>query len=84
MNTLNFDHLITGNPQAVRSLLVSGDPFRVSATNMQEMLQVQYSPQWSNDRFHEEAVIINYFNLLQDCEGTVVSMYLYMLTFYYV
>jgi len=38
--------------------------------DMQKLFEVQYSPKGSNKRCHEEAVIINWYNL-QDCEGTV-------------
>ena len=67
-NTLNFGHLVTANPQAIRSLFVSRQQ-NLTAIDMQELFDVQYSPQGSNKRSHEEAVIINWFNLLQDCEG---------------
>lgn len=76
LSTLHFNHLITANPQAVRSLLASGDPFHVSAASMQELFKIEFSPQGSNDRFHEEAVIMNYYNFLQDCEGTVLCLYM--------
>ena len=64
----HFSHLVTANPQAIRSLFVSREQ-NLTAIDMQELFDVQYSPQGSNKRSHEEAVIINWFNLLQDCEG---------------
>ena len=68
VNTLNFQNLITSNPQATRSLLVFGKS-TLSATFLQEAFIIDYSLNGSNDKSQEEAVIMNFFDFLQDCEG---------------
>ena len=72
MNTLNFGHLITTNNHAIRSFFIQEKYPHLSAAFMQEIFLVQYSPEGSNDRIHEEAVVMNWFDFLQDCEGTNV------------
>ena len=68
VNTLNFNHIIASNPQAVRSLFVPSN-FHLTASFMQEEFIIEYSIDGSNDRVREEAVIMNWFDYLQDCEG---------------
>ena len=69
INTLNFSQLVGANHNAVWSLFTSKGHRSLSTSFMQEIFLVQYSPDGSNSRIHEEAVIINWFNHLQDCEG---------------
>ena len=51
------------------SLFTSKGHRSLSTSFMQEIFLVQYSPDSSNNHIHEEAVIRNWFNYLQDCEG---------------
>ncbi len=67
VNTLNFFYLIMSNPQDTRSLFVFGKS-SLSATYLQEAFIIDYS-NGSNDKIQEEAVIMNFFDFLQDCEG---------------
>jgi len=40
---------------------------------MQEIYLVQYSPDGPNSCIHDEPVVMNWFNYLQDCEDNVVT-----------
>ena len=67
--TLNFSQLIGANHNAVWYLFTSKGHRSLSTSFMQEIFLMQYSPDGSNSRTHEEAVIMNWFNYLQDCVG---------------
>ena len=70
MQTLHFDHLVGASPDLIRYLLVSGATPPLSAAGILDMMKVHYSPPGSNLRQSEEAVILNWFDFLQECEGT--------------
>ena len=70
MQTLHFDHLVGASPDLIRYLLVSGVTPPLSAAGIQDMMKIHCSPPGSNLRQSEEAVILNWFHFLQECEGT--------------
>ena len=72
LNTLQFDQLIAVSPEVVRCLLTEEKFFGISAAKLQELLTIEYSPQGSNYRLKEEAIIFNLFTFLQDSEGILM------------
>lgn len=68
LETLHFDHLVGASPDMIRCLLVSGAVPPLSAASLQDMMKIQYSLPGSNLRQSEEAVTLNWFNFLQECE----------------
>ena len=71
LQTLHFDHIVGASPSVIRCLLVSGSGIRLTAAGLQDTMKIQYTPSGSNWRQMEETVILNWFNLLQECEGAV-------------
>ena len=71
LETLQFNRLVRDSPVAVRSLLRAGSFQTLSAAKMQDMLDIQYSPQGSNRYAQETSVIFNIYNFFQECEGSL-------------
>lgn len=69
LQTLHFDHLVGASPGMVRCLLVAKGALLLSAASLQDMMKITYSPPGCNLRQSEEAVTLNWFNFLQECEG---------------
>ena len=68
LGTLHLEHLCEAHPNLLWSLLVA-DKKRLTAASFQEMFLVCYSAQGSNDRMAEEAIVMSFYDYLQDCEG---------------
>ena len=68
LQTLQIEHLVHDHPDIVWSLLAHKQN-ELTAGYIQNLFEVQYSPKGSNDIRDEQAVIMNWYTFLMECEG---------------
>ena len=68
LETLQIEHLVHEHPDIVWSLLAY-KPNELTAGYIQDLFDVHYSPKGSNDVKDEQAVIMNWYTFLVECEG---------------
>ena len=72
LETLNLNKLADKHPMELWSLLAASKAEILTAVDMQDLFQVQYSPRGSNNRLLEENVIMHMYDFLQECEGNPI------------
>ena len=74
-STLQFDILAITHSNEVRAILAASTLFDVSAKFIKESFVVNYSPNGSNNRTKEEAIMYFWSEYISECEeGRVVSV----------
>lgn len=74
-NTLQFELLIIQYPQEMRAVLAASDIFDVTAKILRDSFVVEFSPNGSNKRTKEEAIVYYWFEYISDCaEDSTVTV----------
>ena len=68
-STLQFEHLVRNYSKEIWGLLESSDAFNVTPQFLCDSFVIQYSPNGSNNRTHEEAVVYMWFECITDSLG---------------
>ena len=66
-NTLQFDHLVHSHAKEVWGLFAASDVFDVTPKYLCDEFAIQYSPNGSNTRTSEQAVVMLWFDYVTDC-----------------
>ncbi len=69
-----MEMLVCRNPMNVHGMLVGSLDFEVTSDYLLDTLVIAYSPQGSNKRTSEEAVILHWNEYVAECDGTPVSV----------
>ena len=72
--TLQMELLIIRYPEYVYSFLVPSPNFEVTAAFFLDCFAINYSPQGSNNRTKEEAIILNWNEYVSECTGDPISI----------
>ena len=72
LQTLQIEHLVHDHPDIVWSLLAYKEN-ELTAGFIQDLYEVHYSPKGSNDIKDEQAVIMNWYTFLLECEGNLIA-----------
>lgn len=74
-NTLQFEVLAISYPNEVKAILASSTLFDVTAKYIRDSFVVDYSPNGSNKRTKEEAIMYFWSEYISECEeGSIVSL----------
>lgn len=74
-NTLQFDILAITYPNEVKAILAASALFDVTAKFIKDSFVVNYSPNGSNNRTKEEAIVYFWSEYISECgEGSIVSV----------
>ena len=68
LETLQIEHIVHEHPEVFWSLIASKDN-ELTAGCIQDLFEVQYSPKGSNNAKAQQAVIMNWYTFLIECEG---------------
>ena len=66
-STLQFKHLIQSHPKELWGLLATSTVFNVTSKFLCNEFAIQYSPNGSNSRTKEEALVLLFFEYITDC-----------------
>jgi len=66
-STLQVQHLMQSYPKEMRIVLVASNTFTVTPQFLCDAFVVQYSPNGSNSRTKEEALVMMFFEYITDC-----------------
>ena len=67
-STLQFKHLIQSHPKELWGLLATSTVFNVTPKFLCNEFAIQYSPNGSNSRTKEEALVLLFFEYITDCD----------------
>ena len=73
--TLQMISFVYTNGKEMRALLAPSRLFDVSVEYLQDAFAVNYSPNGSNYRTKEEAVMVMWLEYISNCNGTCMYMY---------
>ena len=68
LETLHNEQIVHEYPDVFWSLLARKEN-QLTAAYIQDLFNVQYSAKGSNDAKHEQAVIMNWYTYLMECQG---------------
>ena len=72
--TLQMKLLVCRYSAEVHSMLAGSSKFEITPDYLLDSLVIMYSPQGSNKRTSEEAIILNWTDYVQECQGNPVSL----------
>lgn len=72
--TLQMELLTVRHSRSVHSLLIASQQFEVTADFFMDSFSIMYSPQGSNNRTKEEAIILYWNEYVTECVGEPVSV----------
>lgn len=72
--TLQMELLVCRYPSQVHGMLVGSTDFEVTSDFLLDSVVIMYSPEGSNKRASEEAVILNWTEYVTECDGVPVSV----------
>lgn len=67
--TLALNTLISSYADCMWKLLVSSNTFNVTPSYLQDKFVIHYSPEGSNKRIEEEAIVFSWYDYVSECEG---------------
>ena len=75
-DTLQMQILVCRYPTQVHGMLVGSSDFELTSDYLQDtvIIIINYSPEWSNKRTSEEAVILNWNDYVSECTGNPISI----------
>ena len=79
-DTLQMQLVVCTHANEIRALLAPSSLFDISSEHLQDLFVINYSPNGSNNRTKEEAVVVMWLEYIANCKGMnkidIISMYM--------